>query len=65
MMMMKKSQLFWYFSRSQVRPVSTVTMSHDRPPRKRASILGRMRGLSVLQNVITGPLGVRNLLFVE
>jgi hypothetical protein len=32
-----------------------VTMTHDRPPRKRGSILGRVRGLSVLQNVITDP----------
>jgi hypothetical protein len=32
-----------------------VTMPHDRPPRKRGSFLGRVRGLSVLHNVITDP----------
>jgi len=55
MMVTKERQLFWCFSRNQVRPVSTVTMPHDRPPKKRPSILGRVRGLSVLKNVITGP----------
>jgi len=32
-----------------------VTMPHDILPRKRGSILGKVRGLSVLQNVITDP----------
>ena len=32
-----------------------VTMPHDRPPRKRGSILGRAGGLSFQQNVITCP----------